>query len=120
MNGNDIISFLEQLLTEIEGFLYIFWDNIMIHRSRKVKEFLGNHNDRLITRRIPPYSPDLNPDELVWNALKYQKLSNFCPKGYDELYEGVELTMNMLNSDPESMRKIIRETSLPLPSTVGN
>ncbi len=120
MNENDIILFLEQLLTEIEGFLYIFWDNIMIHRSKKVKAFLGNHNDRLITRRIPPYSPDLNPDELVWNALKYQKLSNFCLRSYDELYERAELTMNMMKSDPESMRKIIRGTKLPLPSTVGN
>jgi len=120
MNEDDIILFLEQLLTEIEGFLYIFWDNIMIHRSKKVKAFLGNHNDRLITRRIPPYSPDLNPDELVWNALKYQKLSNFCPKSYDELYRMAELTMNMMKSDPESMKKIIRGTKLPLPSTVGN
>jgi len=120
MNENDIISFLEQLLTEIESFLYVFWDNIMIHRSRKVKEFLGKHNDRLITRRIPAYSPDLNPDELVWNALKYQKLSNFCPKGYDELYCRAESTMNILKSDPESMKKIIMGTKLPLPSTIGN
>jgi len=74
MNEDDIISFLEQLLSEIPGFLYIFWDNIMIHRSRKVKKFLGNNNDRLITRRIPAYSPDLNPDEYVWNILKYQEL----------------------------------------------
>ena len=49
----------------------------MIHRSNKVNEYLGIHNDRLITRRIPTYSPELNPDELVWNDLKYQELSNF-------------------------------------------
>ena len=26
MDSNDIIRFLEQLLSEIHGFLYIFWD----------------------------------------------------------------------------------------------
>ena len=75
---------------------------------------------RIVTRRIPPYSPDLNPDELVWNALKYQKLSNFCPKSFDELYERAEFIMNLLKSDHESMGKIIKGTKLPLPSTVGN
>ena len=53
INEDDIMAFLDQLLSEIHGFLYIFWDNIMIHRSKKVKEYLGIHNDSLITRRIP-------------------------------------------------------------------
>ena len=69
---------------------------------------------------ISPYSPDFNLDELVWNALKYWKLSNFCPKGYDELYYGAEATTNILKSDPESMGKIILGTKLLLPSTIGN
>ncbi|OWP57034.1 MAG: hypothetical protein B2I17_02380 [Thermoplasmatales archaeon B_DKE] len=79
MNEDNIIAFLEQLPSEIPGFLYIFRDNIMIHRSRKVKKFLGIHNDGLIIRRIPAYSPELNPDEFVWNMLKYQELPIFVP-----------------------------------------
>ncbi len=65
MDSEDIISFLDQLLSEIHGFLYMFWDNITIHRSRIVKDFLETNNDRLIIRRIPAYSPELNPDEYV-------------------------------------------------------
>jgi len=116
MNEDDIISFLEQLLLEIPGFLYIFWDNIMIHRSRKVKEFLGNNNGRLITRRIPAYSPDLNPDEYVWNMLKYQELPNFCPNSAEELESTVVATMTKLKNDPARVRKTIRGSRLPLPA----
>ncbi len=65
MDSEDIISFLDQLLSEIHGFLYMFWDNITIHRSRIVKDFLETNNDRLIIRRIPAYSPELNLDEYV-------------------------------------------------------
>ena len=119
MNSNDMVKFMEQLLSEINGFLYMFWDNITIHRSRTVKDFLEMHNDRLITRRIPAYSPELNPDEFVWNALKYQELSNFCPVNMDELKSKVILTMNRLKSNPEKMRNIIRGTSLPLPPIMG-
>ncbi len=119
MNSNDMINFMEQLLSEINGFLYMFWDNITIHRSRTVKDFLEMHNDRLITRRIPAYSPELNPDEFVWNALKYQELSNFCPASRDELKNKVILTMNRLTRNPEQMKNIIRGSSLPLPPIMG-
>lgn len=116
MNENDPISFLEQLLTEIQGFLYIFWDKIMIRRSRKVKEFLGNHNDRPITGRIPAYSPELNPDELVWIMLKYNGLPNFCPNSGEELESTVVSTMTNLKSDPARVRKTVRGSKLPSPA----
>ena len=119
MDSNDTIRFLEQLLSEIHGFLYMFWDNITIHRSRIVKDFLETHNDRLITGRIPAYSPELNPDEYVWNALKYQELPNFCPESMDYLKSKVTLTMNKLKSDPEKMKRIIKGSNLPLPPITG-
>ena len=119
MNEDDIISFLDQLLSDIEGFLYIFWDNIMIHRSKKVKKYLGTHNDRLITRRIPAYSPELNPDEFVWNVLKYQELPNFCPIDKEDLKFTVTETMNRLKSNPGRLKKAIRGSMLPLPPLTG-
>jgi len=112
MDSDDIIHFLDQLLSEIHGSLYIFWYNIKIHRSRIVKDFLETNNGRLITRRIPAYSPELNPDEFVWNALKYQELSNFCPANLNDPKNKVTFTMNKL-------KRIIRGSSLPLPPIMG-
>ena len=91
----------------------------MIHRNGKVREYLGTHNDRLITRRIPAYSPELNPDELVWNALKYKQHPNFCPESMDDLKNAVTSTMNKLKSNPERLRNIIRCSSLPLQTLTG-
>ena len=119
MNEDHIITFLDQLLSGIEGFLYLFWDNIMIHRSNNAKEYLGIHNNRLIARRIPAYSPELNPDELEWDALKYQEHLNFCPRGYDELCSRAETTLVKLKSDPVKIKQIIKGTKLPLLSTLG-
>jgi transposase len=119
LNSDGMVKFMERLLSEIKGFLYMFRDNITIHRSRTVKDFLEMHNDRIITRRIPAYSSELNPDEFVWNALKYQELSNFSSVNLDELKSKVILTMNKLKSNPEKMRNILRGTSLPLPPILG-
>ena len=114
MRDHDIVSFLEQLLSEIKGFIYIFWDNITIHRSEDVKEFLFDNNDRMITRRIPAYSHELNPDEWIWDALKYQELPNFCPSSKEELWNKAEETLLRMKSDPERVKKIIMGTKLPL------
>ncbi|MGP6238994.1 transposase [Cuniculiplasma sp. SKW4] len=97
----------------------MFWDNITIHRSRTVKNFLETHNDRLITRRIPAYSHDLNPDEYVWNAMKYPELPNFCPYNVNDLKSKITLTMNNLKSDPEKLIRIIRDYSLPSQPIMG-
>jgi hypothetical protein len=119
MNSDDIISFLDQLLSEIHGFLYIFRDNIMIHRSKNVKKYLKDHNNRLITRRIPAYSPELSPDEFVWNALRYQDLKNFCPVNMEVLKARVSTTPDRMKSEPQRMRQIIHGTSLPLDLIMG-
>lgn len=120
MRDLDIITFLEQLLFEIRGFICVFWDNITIHHGENVKEFPFDHNDRMITRRIPAYSPEFNPDEWIWNALKYQELPNFCPASKEELLHRAEETLLKMKGDPERIKKIIMGTKLPLPSLVNS
>ena len=36
----------------------------------KTKTFVASISEKLELFYLPPYSPDLNPDELVWNHLK--------------------------------------------------
>jgi len=44
-------------------------DNATIHKSKKVKNYLKNHeNIRLFY--LPPYSPEYNPVELFWKWIK--------------------------------------------------
>ena len=40
------------------------------HIAKKTKAFVGSLNGRLRLFYLPPYSPDRNPDELVWKHLK--------------------------------------------------
>ena len=112
MNSNNAIAFLDQLLNENEGFLYNFRDNIMIHKSKIVKNYPSAHNDRIITERIPVYFSELNPDKFVWDLMKYQELPNFCPSGIDELKSTVIMTLKRI-------RDAIRDSSLPLHPFMG-
>ena len=38
---------------------------------------------------LPPYAPDLDPVEEVWNHTKCVDLANFVPDDLDELHEAV-------------------------------
>ncbi len=100
-----------QKLTVCGRLSYNFW-----RYHSKVKEFLVSHNDWMITRRIPAYSLNLNPDKFVWNILKYQELHNFCPNSAEDRESTVEATMTILKYDPARVRKAIRGSKFPLPA----
>ena len=45
--------------------------------------------DNVTLIKLPPYSPELNPIEQVWQWLRQRCLSNRIFKGYDEIVEQV-------------------------------
>ena len=84
--GADIISFLEQLLEEIQGRLLVIWDGSPVHRSRAVKEWLAQGAARRIQlEQLPGYAPELNPDEGVWRYLKRVELKNLVCADLEQL-----------------------------------
>lgn len=72
----------------------------------------------MIMGSIPAYSSELNPDEWIWDALKYQELSNFCPTSREELWQRAEETLLKMKGDPDRIKMIIMGTKLSLPSPV--
>ena len=75
--GPDVVHFLRHLLRHISGKLLVLWDGAPIHRSKVVKVFLSQGAAaRIHLEQLPPYAPELNPDEGVWNYLKQVELKN--------------------------------------------
>lgn len=68
-NGDTFLTYLEKILipTLTEGQCVIL-DNARIHKSKLVKELIEEAGCRLLY--LPPYSPDFNPIEHLWSALK--------------------------------------------------
>src|SRR3989338_1485189 len=42
--------------------------------AKEIKHFVEKHKNKIAIYYLPTYSPDLNPDERVWNHLKNHKL----------------------------------------------
>ena len=64
------IEFLKRLLVNATGPIFVIADGHSTHRAKLVERFVSAQQGRLALFILPPYSPELNPDEYVWNDLK--------------------------------------------------
>jgi len=55
---------------EYKGLILICLDGAGFHRSKELKEYLKDNYGIFEFFRFPTYSPDLNPQEHVWKALR--------------------------------------------------
>lgn len=73
-NSERFLEFLKRLLHKQSQPVTLIVDGHSTHKTKLVKEFISSTNGKLKLYYLPPYSPELNPDELVWNNAK-QKVS---------------------------------------------
>ncbi len=70
VNSTVFIEFLKRLITGAKRKIFLIVDGGSAHKSKFTKAFIESVKSQLEIFILPPYSPDLNPDELVWNHLK--------------------------------------------------
>ena len=65
-----------------------------------------NIPDNLSLLHLPPYSPELNPVENVWQYLRQNQLSNRVYDNYDAIVDACCKAWNDLMADPDRIRSI--------------
>jgi len=85
VNSSEFIRFLEQILKDIKRKkIYMIADRGPAHTSKLTKAFFDQES-RMELVLLPSYSPDLNPDELVWGRLKNIEMKTHNSKSKDDL-----------------------------------
>lgn len=56
--------------------ILLILDNASPHKSKKVKNWLKENKDKIKLIYLPPYSPDLNPKEMIWKDIREKKTHN--------------------------------------------
>ncbi len=82
-----VVRFLRNLQQAWKNKILVIWDGASIHTSSLVKDWLTKQDEdpKVWLARFPPYSPELNPAEQVWNYMKNVLLANICCKTVKEL-----------------------------------
>jgi len=91
-------AFLRQLQRSLGKKLIVVMDRWAVHR--KVARMLAGA-ERFRIEWLPPYAPDLNPVEHVWNHTKYGDLANYIPDDLPDLEIEAEMSLDDLRTKPD-------------------
>jgi len=70
LESDKMLQWLQQLRPQLRENHVLILDNARPHHARKVREYLAEHPIRILF--LPPYSPQMNPIEKLWAAIKQQ------------------------------------------------
>lgn len=70
MNSKRFIAFLKNLHKDAGTPILVIVDNASYHHSKETEAFVDSQAEQMSMIFLPAYSPELNPDEQVWNHAK--------------------------------------------------
>jgi transposase len=112
VNADVFIEFIRRLLIGCENKIFLIVDRGPAHVAKKTKEFVAGLEGRLRLFYLPPYSPDQNPDELVWKHLKADTVGRTSITSFDDFKEKVRSSMLSLQRSPAKIRAFFQKPSL--------
>ena len=79
---------------------------VIMDGARWHQQALADDFDNLTVLKPPPYSPELNPIEQVWQWLRQNVLADRCFSGYDDIVEQCFIAWNAFIENKERVSKL--------------
>ena len=111
-NSTVFITFLKRLLHNQSQPITLIVDGHKTHFTKKVKTFITATKGKLKIYALPPYSPELNPDELVWNNAKQEIAKRKHTKTGKTFKETVSQIMTEIQSTQNLIKAFFREPNV--------
>jgi transposase len=112
VNADAFIQFLRRLMIGSKSKIFLIVDRGPAHVAKKTKAFVAGLGGRLRLFYLPPYSPDRNPDELVWKHLKTDTIGRTSIVSFDDFKNKVRSSMLSLQRNPAKIRSFYQLRSL--------
>lgn len=112
LNSDVFIDYLEKLLHDVDGKIFLIVDGHAAHRSAKTRKFVKLTKGRLKLFYLPPYSPELNPDEWVWHNIKSGHVGRLVARTKEELKNGISEAVSRMQKLPELVCGFFRDPDL--------
>ncbi len=109
-------EFLRLLDRHVQGPLIVVQDRLNVHKAAVKRWLAGRPPDapRVMIEWLPPYAPELNPAEQLWNNGKRVDLANFVPADRDDLRGRVRRSLIRQRCSPNLLASAFDHAKLPL------
>jgi len=104
-------AFLRQVQRHLRRRLIVVMDRWSVHR-KAAKALEGD--ERFAVQWLPPYAPDLNPVEYVWDHTKYGDLANYIPDDLADLRLELDASIAWTRRRPKLLRSFFHGAELEL------
>jgi transposase len=111
ITAEEVEAFLRQVQRSLGRRLILVMDRWGVHR-KAARMLMGD--ERFLTEWLPPYAPDLNPVEHVWNHTKYGDLANFIPHDLLDLELELDWSIHQTRKRPKLFRSFFHAAELPI------
>ena len=96
VNGDVFEAFVEQVLApQLQPGDIVIMDNLSSHKRARIRELIETRKAQL--RYLPPYSPDLNPIEMVFSKIK-QLLRTLACRTRTALWQCMQTVLDAVTS----------------------
>ena len=104
-NSEVFIEFLQRMIKYKKQKIYLIADGHSAHKSKMVEQWLENNKDKIVLFLLPPYSPELNPDELLNQDIKTNVIGKKRPINKPQMRSNIEDFMNNRKNDKKQVQK---------------
>jgi transposase len=102
------IGFLQRLMHGRRRPVFLIVDGHPAHRAKIVRTYVASLSGKLRLFLLPPYSPELNPDELVWNDVKNNGVARAVITKRQDLKRAVFGRLRYLQKTPRHVRSFFQ------------
>lgn len=100
-----MIRFMRRLVRDAGRKVFLIVDNLSVHKAVKVRKWVDAHSDEIEVFYLPPYAPELNPDEYLNGDLKLGVATRTPARTKSELTKAAKSHLRTLQRRPARVRK---------------
>ena len=112
LNAGRFVEFLKAFRRGGRGKVYLVVDGHPSHRAKVVAAYVAACRGDLELHFLPPYAPDLNPDEFVWQYAKTNGVAKKPLARNESLRERVEADLTAIKAQPHLVRSFFHAPSV--------
>ena len=112
LNSGLFIDYLKNLMHDIPNPIFLIVDGHPSHRSKETLEFVQSTGERINLFFLPPYSPELNPDEWVWKNIKHDSVGKLASRSITEMRNGINRAVARLQSTTDFVLGFFQDPDL--------
>ena len=112
LNAEAFVAFLQNFMQGRRGKVFLVVDGHPAHKANVVKRYVQSLKGRLELHFLPPYAPDLNPDEFVWSYMKGNGVSKRPLKKNESMRRRVEEDLAAIQANGPLVRSFFSAESV--------